>query len=323
MRSRLSTGRATPGCPQLANSLWRRGGDVGTVTSVDPTVALDLCGGAARWTRLRRLGVGQHRLHAAVADGAVLLLGRGAFGLAGAPPDLVAAARLGGVASRASAARLHGWPTWTASTVPTVTIPRGSVRDLDGVTVHRANLGLADLDPRRDCTSPLRTALDCARFLAPADALCVLDAALASAAVTQRQLTEAAQCARGPGTTALRWAVAHADPRAGSPLESVLRLLLLAAGGRVRSQVWIPGVGTVDFLVDEWLVVEGDGFAFHADRVAYRTDRQRGNGLTVQGYGLLRFTWEDVRLRPLWVIAEVERVRRLRAPATAEHKANR
>lgn len=279
---------------------------------MDPVEALALCGGAARWKRLREIGVPERALAAALRCGAVRSLGRGGYALPGAPLGLVAAVELGGVASHVNAAVLHGWPLWTPDERIVVTLLSGTARSRPGVEIHHSRLERADLERYRALTGPLRTALDCARSLSFVNAVCLLDAALRRGAVTEHQLVEAARRSRGPGALALRRAIANVDPRAGSPLESVLRLLLRAGGGLVRSQVWIEGVGTVDFVVDEWLVVEGDGFEFHSDRASYRTDRHRGNGLTARGYGWLRFTYEDVRGRPLWVIAQVERVRLLR-----------
>jgi very-short-patch-repair endonuclease len=281
---------------------------------MDPLVALTKCGGAARWGRLRVMGVPERALRSATDRGVVLSIARGSYALPTAPPGLLAAVRLGGVASHVTAARLHGLGTWADLDDLHVTIPLGSSRAAGGVSVHRAALGAADVETWPAVTSVRRTVLDCARTLSLVDAVCVIDSALRAHLVRTVDLHAAAAVASGPGATALRRAVAHLDRKAGSPLESVLRLLLDLGAGEVRSQVWIAGVGVVDFLVDDWLVIEGDGFEFHADREAYRTDRRRANGLAARGYVLLRFTWEDVRFRPGWVAAEVERVRR-RGPA--------
>jgi very-short-patch-repair endonuclease len=62
-------------------------------------------------------------------------------------------------------------------------------------------------------------------------------------------------------------------------------------------------------------VIEGDGFAFHADRDSYRNDRRRATALLTGGYALLRFSWEDVRFRPEWVIDQVLTALRLGRPA--------
>jgi very-short-patch-repair endonuclease len=61
--------------------------------------------------------------------------------------------------------------------------------------------------------------------------------------------------------------------------------------------------------VDAWpearLAVEVDGFAFHADRSRYRSDRRRGNGLVPAGWQVLRFSWEDVTTWPDVVVGRV------------------
>ena len=53
------------------------------------------------------------------------------------------------------------------------------------------------------------------------------------------------------------------------------------------------------------LVVETDGFAFHADRAGYRSDRRRTNALILDGWRVLRFSWEDVVREPAAVVAAV------------------
>ncbi|MGQ0844578.1 MAG: hypothetical protein ACT4QF_10620 [Sporichthyaceae bacterium] len=283
---------------------------------MDLLEALALCGGAARRARLRELGVPERALAAGVRSGAVRRLGRGGYALLDASPGLAAAVRLGGVATHATAAALHGWPIWTPDEKVHVSVMSGTTRALAGVVVHQARLAPSDLERHRACTTPLRTALDCARTMPLVDAVCILDKAVRDCAVTECQLVEAAARSRGPGATALRRAVAHIDPRAASALESALRLLLRTTDARIRSQAYVRRVGDVDFLVDEWLVAEGDGFEFHSDRRAYRNDRQRGNGITANGLSLLRFTYEDVRFHPLRTIREIERVRQLRRPPT-------
>ena len=54
--------------------------------------------------------------------------------------------------------------------------------------------------------------------------------------------------------------------------------------------------------------MEVDGFAFPADRAAYRKDRRRGNGLQWAGWRVLRFSWEDVVGAPGGVVADVREV---------------
>ncbi len=109
--------------------------------------------------------------------------------------------------------------------------------------------------------------------------------------------------------------MALADPRCGSVLESLCRLLLIQAGLAPEvTQLLVRSrdggrIGRVDFA---WpsarLVVEVDGFAFHADRESYREDRRRSNALQRAGWVVLRFSWEDVVHTPQLVVAAVREV---------------
>jgi very-short-patch-repair endonuclease len=282
------------------------------VLGVNLEVALHKCGGVARWSTLRELGVPPHVLRAARPT---CLVARGTFALPGTPAALVAAVRLGGVASHGSAAQLHGLGPWRPDPTLHVTVAAGSRSPVKGVRIHRGHLPSEDVDPFRPLTSPLRTVLDCARTMPLREALVVMDAALYRGLVLRAPLQAAADTSRGPGATALRRVVRFADELAASPLESVLRLLITLLDCELETQVRIPGLtAPVDFLLDGWLVVEPDGFEFHADRRTYRNDRARLNALAAQGYVLLRFTWEDVYFRPGWVLEQVARVLSLGPP---------
>jgi very-short-patch-repair endonuclease len=81
---------------------------------------------------------------------------------------------------------------------------------------------------------------------------------------------------------------------AESPIEVVARLLFVAADFHVETQVYIEGVGRVDFLLDGFLVVEIDGAAYHSDRKALRRDHRRNNTTLLNGYLILRYGYEDV-----------------------------
>jgi very-short-patch-repair endonuclease len=272
---------------------------------VDVVTALYQCGGGARWSRLRLLGVSEHAVRIAVSSGRIKQVARGGYALPDAPSALITAVALGGVTSHHSAARLHGLAVWDAPVLPHVTVPRGSSRTATDAVVHTSALGRGDVEAWRPVTSLRRTLVDCGRALPLPEAVTVLDSATHIGLIECRELQAIAAGARGPGSANLRLAVRHLDPDAQSALESVLRILLLACGADVRSQVLIPGVGRVDFLINGWLVIEGDGFEFHADRQSYRDDRRRATALLTGGYALLRFSWEDVRFRPAWVIDQV------------------
>jgi very-short-patch-repair endonuclease len=62
----------------------------------------------------------------------------------------------------------------------------------------------------------------------------------------------------------------------------------------------------VDFIWHEQrLVVEVDGWEAHRTRVAFQQDRTTTNALQLQGLVVLRYTHDDVTLRPRLVAAQV------------------
>jgi very-short-patch-repair endonuclease len=181
------------------------------------------------------------------------------------------------------------------------------------VTLHRAKLDASDTTAVAGLatTTMLRTVLDSARRLPHVDAVVLADAAL-RAGLDVDSFRVAARDARGPRSSRVRAVAAACDPGAESALESLLRLLLAAAGLHPETQAVIRDdrfVARVDFLFrEERLVVEADGFRFHSDRTAYRNDRRRGNALLRAGYRVARFSWEDVRHAPDHVVTLVERL---------------
>lgn len=88
----------------------------------------------------------------------------------------------------------------------------------------------------------------------------------------------------------LRRLVRRVDPASGSIVESLLRFRLDALGFVLRSQVHVPGVGRVDFILGRRLVIEVDGWETHGTRTAFEEDRRRDAELVRQGYVVLRFT---------------------------------
>jgi very-short-patch-repair endonuclease len=84
-----------------------------------------------------------------------------------------------------------------------------------------------------------------------------------------------------------------ADPRAESGLESIVRLLVMDLGFQVRIQVPFAGVGRVDLLVEDRVIVETDGDEFHDEKVTTK-DRRRDAALVARGYTVLRFRYAQV-----------------------------
>jgi very-short-patch-repair endonuclease len=79
-----------------------------------------------------------------------------------------------------------------------------------------------------------------------------------------------------------------------------------AAGVRVSDESGL--IGVVDVLFEEaMIVIEIDGFRAHSSARAFVTDRQRQNRLSVAGYLVLRFTWQEVSLRPAAVLTTIRK----------------
>ena len=99
-------------------------------------------------------------------------------------------------------------------------------------------------------------------------------------------------------TEPLRRHITLLDPSAESGLESMLRLLLRDLGLRVRTQELIPGIGRVDLLIEDRVIVEADGDAHHGSRTQRARDRSRDAAAVGAGYGAHRYGYEQIVGRP-------------------------
>jgi very-short-patch-repair endonuclease len=72
----------------------------------------------------------------------------------------------------------------------------------------------------------------------------------------------------------------------------------------------------VDFLLNGFLIVEIDGFAFHSQRADMLRDRDRNNSSTVKGFAVLRYMPEHIWFNPERVLAEIRVALALRARTT-------
>lgn len=98
------------------------------------------------------------------------------------------------------------------------------------------------------------------------------------------------------------------DLRAESIVEVDAQHLLRTHGIAYDAQVFLPGIGRVDFLLGGFLIVEIDGFAFHSKREDMLRDRTRNNLSAVHGYAVLRYMPEHIWFDPGRVISEITTV---------------
>lgn len=105
------------------------------------------------------------------------------------------------------------------------------------------------------------------------------------------------------------------DGIAESGPETFMRLILRQLGLRYRTQVTIPGVGRVDFLVEGWLIIECDSRAHHEGWEKQRQDRRRDLAAAALGYATLRPLAEHLMYDPAVVISAVRGIARTRRRA--------
>jgi len=109
------------------------------------------------------------------------------------------------------------------------------------------------------------------------------------------------------------------DSSAESGPETYMRLILRRLGLRYATQVNIPGVGRVDFVVEGWLIVECDSKAYHEGWSKQKQDRRRDLAAAALGYSTLRPLAEHLLFERETVVAAVRGMmaRRRSAPRSA------
>ena len=228
-----------------------------------------------------------------VEEGAVVERGGVVFA-PGTDWPLIACRMLGGLLTCHSALAYYSLPELPHPGTVHVAIPssRGRVRPLAGVVVHR--------EPARwppgmsPPVAPPRLLV--ARMLRCAEetpAVVVADAALRRGLVSRAELAAMLRSNRSGGPLGRR-RLARCREKARSPIESIARLELEDAGHSVEVGVDVPGVGEVDMLVDDRLLLETDGYQFHSSKGDWANDRRREQRLIAQGRLWVRLTYDDV-----------------------------
>nr|WP_239028408.1 DUF559 domain-containing protein [Pseudonocardia acidicola] len=211
-------------------------------------------------------------------------------------------AHRGGALAGYSAAALLGAECAPGNAPAEVVVPAGALRARPGLLVRRERLDPADVLMAAGCrvTSPQRTAWDLARRLELTEAVVAVDT-LARGRFAPTDLL--ARRSREPGARncrAVERVVELADPRAESPMETRLRLILVLGGlpvpevqYRVRDEHDFV-IARVDLAYPEArLAIEYDG-ATHFTRERSKRDRRRDAVLADLGWDTLRFVDDDV-----------------------------
>ena len=291
MRSQLGIRAAHARSPARSIRCMRRRHDH------DPTrLALARLGGIAPARDLITAGVSANDIRLAVADHVILRFRKGWYALFDLPCDVVRASRVGGVLTCVSAAAHHG--LWVPDdTRLHVAVPTNASRlrsagdhhtrlDLDApdVVVHWT----ADRGAPYELVVSVPRAIECiARCCSADDAFAVLESALRKRRMSRRDVQElAARVPRG-----VRNVLMMAGDLSDSGTESALALTLTRVGIPFRQQVHIAGVGFVDFVIGERLIVEVDSRPHHSDPT---NDRRRDAVASLAGFRTLRFMYSQI-----------------------------
>ena len=251
----------------------------------------------ARASTLHKAGFSRTYLDKALAAGRIMRIRRGVYGLPRQADALGLALQHNALLTCLSAAPTYR--LWTLYNPDSVHLSPGHKKTPPGTTIHGRCAhpphkwlpvaGLADV---------LIHALRC---LPAVEALVMVQCAAQRGEVTVDFLRRKLPGNRNARARSL---LDYVIPRADSVLEVLANYHFRRAGLHVRRHVELPGVGEVDFLVEDCLVVETDG-STHLEPRQVKKDRKRNNATLIGGRLGLRFGYDDVVHHPERMVAEV------------------
>lgn len=284
---------------------------------------MDKSFGVYRTHQLRELGLGRYEIQRLHAVGDLVRLRRGWWATRQADQRVVRAVRAKAALTCASALHVHG--VWVLD-LSRLHVRHSKHFQQRGAAPNPApgEVKLCHVPGRphasEDGIDDLAVALSAAaQCLAAAELVIVLDSIMNLRLLTRTEMAGA--LAEAPART--RALIDRCD-RAESGTETLVRLRLRASGVRVRTQVPVDGIGRVDLLVGDRLIIEVDSREHHTSSEAYESDRTRDRRLTARGYLVIRLSYRQV-LRE-WdevepdLLALIRRDAHARIPATARYK---
>ncbi len=267
---------------------------------------------------LLALGVSPRAIASAVHAGVVVRARRGVYCPGTAPKHVIMAIRVGGLAACTTAAETFGlwvperritevWLKHTASRLRSPHNRRVSLAHADRSRLHTHWEPL--LDPLAATSWRVGAhdaVVQCLRCLPRELATAVLDSALHLGVVGSHELAALA----GRVQARRRWWLDHADARAASGTETLVRLALQDAGLHLTPQVKIAGVGSVDLRVGTRVDVAVDSELWHSTKEQRAEDYRRDLELHRLGYVVVRVKYD---------VAMNRRVEAVRAVVAAVH----
>jgi very-short-patch-repair endonuclease len=262
---------------------------------------LTYAGSVARPSTLLAAGFTDRNIRNAVAAGEIRRLRHGVVALPGAAADMTGAVLGNGLLTCASAAVHRG--LWVLHEPQSLHLlcRHGGPKD---AVVHRESL--VPQDGPRPVASTTDVLIHCLRCLPAMEAAIMVESAARQGVTTLDYLRE-----RLPGKRngAARRVLDLVDGTADSAIEVIARILFRNEGIHTETQVELPGIGIVDFLLEGFVIVEIDGGS-HLEPRQVKKDRGRNNASTLSGYAVLRYGYADVVYNPQRVVDEVWQVLR-------------
>lgn len=237
------------------------------------------------------LGWTPRRLTRAVRAGVLVRPRRDRYALADLDDSIIAAVRAGGALTCLSLLQLLRVFVLKTTSIHVRVAPNSSrhgERRKDGCALHwRVDEGDEPLLHVTSLSDAIRHSVRC-QDARPA--LATLDSLVHHGLVTIDELT--AIFATLP--TRFRILLDLVDGTAASGPETYVRLMLRTLGLRYETQVWIEGVGYVDFVVEGWLIIECDSKEFHEGWAKQKQDRRRDLAAARLGFVTIRPLAADI-----------------------------
>lgn len=239
------------------------------------------------WSRstLEDVGYTARQIQRELESGKLKRVIRGWYCEPDADPDFVTAVRRDAQIGCLSACQHHGLWVPPKQDLHLLLRPGAHQKASGGVVFHRgANLTQPILAPLEDALHQV------ARHHEPENALIVVESALAT-----ERIGEAMAEAILAGISSRRSKAAKpASTLSQSGSETRVRLELRSLRVPHQQQVKIPGVGIVDFLVGESLIIEADSAEHHSGPAEYERDRQRDAASRGLGYDTVRLSYSQI-----------------------------
>lgn len=259
-------------------------------------------GGLAPTSALLARGATGRRLAAALARGEVLRPRRGVYCLPAVSERVQHAAAHGGALACGAALAEAG--VWIRDEPPICVLLLNQAHATHhAVCADRPIFHRRPSAPRLGVDAPANALLSYLRCAPDDDArLCAIESTRALGLVTDGELADLEASSPAQRRALIQWSRSDA----GSGLETIVRRRLSLVGIECRSQVRIPGVGAVDLLVGDCLVIELDGREHHSDPRAHHRDRVRDARTAQLGGTTLRFSTRQVLGDPDDVVRTVQ-----------------